>query len=37
MQNTVLERLFVIETTTEIWIENFKNLMGKFGSEVEIC
>ncbi len=37
MQNSVLERLLVVDYTIEIWIWNFENFMEKFGSDVEIC
>jgi hypothetical protein len=37
MQNSVLERLLVLDYMTEIRMWNFKNFMGKLGSEVEIC
>jgi hypothetical protein len=37
MQDTVLERPLVVEYTAEIWIQNLKNFMPKFGSEVEFC
>jgi hypothetical protein len=37
MQNTILERLLVIDYMIEIWIWNFKNFMQKLGSKVKIC
>ncbi len=37
MQDTVLESSLVVEYTAEIWIQNFKNFMAKFGFEIEIC
>ncbi len=37
MQNSVLERLLVVDYMPEIWIGNSGNFMGKLSSEVEIC
>jgi hypothetical protein len=31
MQDSVLERLLVVENITEIWIGNFKTFRGKVG------
>jgi hypothetical protein len=37
MQNTILERLLVVDYMPEIQMSNFKNFMEKLASEVEIC
>jgi hypothetical protein len=37
MKNSVLERLWVVDYMTEIWVSNFKISVGKLNSEVEIC
>jgi hypothetical protein len=37
MQDTVLERLLVVDYMTEIWILNLQNFVLKLVSEVEIC
>jgi hypothetical protein len=36
MENSVLERLLVVDYMTKVWIWNFKNFIPKLGSEVEI-
>jgi hypothetical protein len=37
MQGSVLERLLVIDSTTKMTAQNFKNFIVKFGSKAEIC
>ncbi len=37
MQNSALERLLVVDYMPGIRMWNFKNFMGKLGSEVQIC
>jgi hypothetical protein len=36
MQDSVLETLLVVDSTTKITAQNLRNLMVKFGSKVEI-
>jgi hypothetical protein len=37
MQDTVLERLLVVDYMTDIWIRNLQNFVVKLVPEVEIC
>jgi hypothetical protein len=37
MQDTVLERLLVVDYMTEIWIRNLQNFLLKLVPELEIC
>jgi hypothetical protein len=37
MQDSVLETLLVLDSTTKMTAQNLWNLVSKFGSKVEIC
>jgi hypothetical protein len=37
MQDSVLETLLVVDSTTKITAQNLWNLIAKFGSKPEIC
>jgi hypothetical protein len=37
MQDSVLETLFVVDSTTKMTAKNLWNFIAKFGSKAEIC
>jgi hypothetical protein len=37
MQDSVLETLLVVDSTTKITAQNLWNLIAEFGSKAEIC